>query len=71
MSQQAIQELFSNPPLPQRGENPFAGRDWKTVKLSEIVDPEEVRFVEETTGIEEATKVSTALLKQSNTGTVS
>ena len=58
MSQQALQELFSNPPLPHRSENPFAGRDWKGIQVGEVVDPEEVRWVQENTGVEEATNVS-------------
>ena len=59
MSQQAIHELLSNPPVPHKNENnPFAGRDWKTINVSEIVDPEEVRWVEEATSVEQATNVS-------------
>ena len=58
MSQQAIQELLSHPPVPQKTDNRFAGRDWKHVRVGEVIDPEEVRFVEETTSVEEATNVS-------------
>ncbi|KAL9048131.1 MAG: hypothetical protein Q9162_007849 [Coniocarpon cinnabarinum] len=57
MSQPALQELFSNPPIPHKSENnPFAGRDWRTITAEEIVDAEEVRWVEETTSVEEATR---------------
>lgn len=59
VSHQALHEMLSNPPIPHNSENdPFAGRDWKSIAVGEIVDPEEVRWVQETTSVEEATSVS-------------
>lgn len=58
MSQQAIQELLSHPPVPHKTNHHFSGRDWKSIRVGEVVDPEEVRFVEEATSVEEATNVS-------------
>lgn len=58
LTQQALQDLLNNPPT-KGGDAKFQGRDWKTVRLGEIVDPELVRFVENDTSVEEATNVST------------
>lgn len=56
LTQQALQELFNNPPT-KGGDSKFQGRDWKTVRLREIVDPELVRFVEYDTSVEDATSI--------------
>ncbi|KAF2272433.1 uncharacterized protein EI97DRAFT_209807 [Westerdykella ornata] len=56
LSQQALQELLNNPPT--KGRNPaFVGRDWKTIRIGEIVDPGLVRFAEYDTNVEEATEL--------------
>ncbi|KAF2751856.1 hypothetical protein M011DRAFT_473160 [Sporormia fimetaria CBS 119925] len=56
MSQQALQELLSNPPT--KGQNSqFQGRDWKTVQVGEVVDSALVRFAEYDTSVEEATEL--------------
>lgn len=57
LSQQALQDLLNNPPT-KGGDPKFHGRDWKTIQIGEIVDPDQVRFVEYTTSVEEATEVS-------------
>jgi len=56
LSQQAFQDLINNPPT-KAGDPKFHGRDWKTVRLGEIVDPDLVRFVEYDTSVEDATSV--------------
>ena len=56
LSQQAFQDLINNPPT-KAGDPRFQGRDWKTVRLGEIVDPSLVRFVEYDTTVEDATSV--------------
>merc|ERR1712137_127510 len=56
LTQQALQELLNNPPT-KGGDPRFHGRDWKTVRLREIVDPELVRFVEYDTSVEDATSI--------------
>lgn len=59
LSQQALQDLLNNPPVGKNNQNSaFAGRDWRSVKVGEIIDPELVRFVEIDTSVEEATNVS-------------
>lgn len=59
-SQQALQDLLNNPPT-KGGDPKFQGRDWRSVKVGEIVDEGQVRFVEYDTSVEEATNVSTAM----------
>src|ERR1700760_157157 len=58
MSQQAIQDLLNDPPSAKSGDPAFAGRDWRSVMVEEIVDEAQVRFVEMMTSIEKATDVS-------------
>lgn len=57
LSHAALQDLLNYPPLSHRGQNAFAGRDWKKVRVGEIVDSAEVRFAELDTSVEDATKV--------------
>jgi hypothetical protein len=56
LTQQALQDLLNNPPT-KGGDPKFQGRDWKTIRLGEIVDPELVRFAEYSTSVEDATSV--------------
>ena len=48
--------MLNNPPT-KGGDPKFQGRDWKTIRLGEIVDPELVRFAEYSTSVEDATSV--------------
>ena len=57
LSQQAFHDLINNPPT-KAGDPKFHGRDWKTIRLGEIVDTSQVRFVEYDTSVEDATSVS-------------
>jgi hypothetical protein len=57
LSQQALQDLLNNPPTAKTGTDEFAGRDWRSIKVGEVVDLELVRFVEMDTSVEEATNV--------------
>ncbi|KAF2685683.1 hypothetical protein K458DRAFT_364627 [Lentithecium fluviatile CBS 122367] len=56
LSQQALQDLLNNPPT-KGGDPKFQGRDWRTVKVGEIVEEGQVRFVEYDTSVEEATNL--------------
>lgn len=58
LNQQALQELLNNPPVARNGTPEFAGRDWRSVQIGEITSPDDVRFVEMDTSVEEATNVS-------------
>lgn len=57
MSQADIQAFLNNPPTAGSPDPRFAGRDWQHIKVGELVDPEDLRFVELDTGIEDATNL--------------
>jgi hypothetical protein len=57
LSQHALQDLLNNPPS-KAGDPKFQGRDWKSIRLGEVVEPDLVRFVEYDTSVEDATSVS-------------
>jgi hypothetical protein len=60
LSQQAIQGLLDNPPVTKAGDPKFDGRDgrdWRVVEIGEIVEPNQIRFVETTTSVEDATNL--------------
>ncbi|KAF1950241.1 hypothetical protein CC80DRAFT_554470 [Byssothecium circinans] len=58
LSQQALQDLLNNPPTKQ-ADSKFAGKDWKTIKVGEIVgaNRDDVTFVQYDTTVEEATNI--------------
>ncbi|KIX06808.1 uncharacterized protein Z518_04784 [Rhinocladiella mackenziei CBS 650.93] len=56
ISQLAVQELIDNPPM-KNPDPKFAGRDWTTVKVKELVNPDDLRFVDIDTGVEAATNL--------------
>ena len=53
----AMQDLLNNPPKSGSADPAFAGRDWHTITVGELVDENDVHFVDVDTGIEEATHV--------------
>ena len=57
LSQSAVQDLLNNPPRVEKGSDEFKGRDWKGIRVGEIVDLEQVRFAEMTTSVEQATNM--------------
>ncbi|KAL4881427.1 hypothetical protein BJY04DRAFT_188882 [Aspergillus karnatakaensis] len=57
LTQAAIQSLIDNPPAPQNANPAFAGRDWRDISIGELVSPDDLKFVEVDTGIEEATNI--------------
>ncbi|KAK8186482.1 hypothetical protein BC567DRAFT_270301 [Phyllosticta citribraziliensis] len=58
LSQQALQELLNNPPIGKHAQNSaFAGRDWRSIRVGEVIDPDLVRFVDIDASVEEATNV--------------
>lgn len=56
MSSSAVQDLIDNPPARQPDPR-FAGREWTTIKVNELVNADDLRFVDIDTGVEAATKV--------------
>jgi hypothetical protein len=60
LSHIAVQDLIDNPPM--RNPDPrFAGRNWQEVKVKELVNPDDLRFVDIDTGVEAATNVGPSL----------
>ncbi|RAK82388.1 CBS domain protein [Aspergillus fijiensis CBS 313.89] len=57
LTQSAIQSLIDNPPAPSNVNSAFAGRDWREIQIGELVSPNDLKFVEVDTGIEEATNI--------------
>lgn len=57
MTQAAIQDLIDNPPVQNPADPAFSGRDWRQISIGELVSPDDLKFVEVDTGIEEATNV--------------
>jgi hypothetical protein len=56
LTQQAFQDLLNNPPT-KGGDSAFHGRDWKTIRIGEIVEQGQVQFAEYDTSVEDATEV--------------
>lgn len=59
-TQAAVQELLNHPPATKPGNPKFVGRDWRQIRVGELVSKDDVRFVESSIGVEEATKVRTS-----------
>ena len=57
MTQSQIQDLINNPPTAGTPDPKFAGKDWQHIAVGELVDQEDLRFVELDTGVEDATNV--------------
>lgn len=57
LTQAAIQSLIDNPPVRNAPDPAFAGRDWRHISIGELVSPNDLKFVELDTGIEEATNI--------------
>lgn len=58
-TQAAVQELLQHPPASKPGDPRFAGRDWRSIHVGELVKPSDVRWVELESSIQEATNVCT------------
>ncbi|RDW77303.1 hypothetical protein BP6252_05356 [Coleophoma cylindrospora] len=56
-TQAAVQELLNHPPAPKIGDPRFAGRDWQQIRVGELVQKSDVRFIGVEDGIEKATKL--------------
>lgn len=57
MSEVQIRDLLNNPPTAGSADPNFAGRDWQHIAVGELVRPEDLRWVEVDTGVEDATNV--------------
>ncbi|PGH13999.1 hypothetical protein AJ79_03268 [Helicocarpus griseus UAMH5409] len=56
LTQFAVQSLIDNPPA-GNADPAFSGRDWTQISIGELVSPNDLRFVEADTSIEEATNL--------------
>jgi hypothetical protein len=56
-TQAAVQELLNHPPAMKAGDPRFVGRDWRQIRVGELVEKTEVRWAELDVGVEYATKV--------------
>jgi hypothetical protein len=63
-TQAAVQELLNHPPITKPGNPKFVGRDWRQIRVGELVSKDDVRFVESSAGVEEATKVQIDIVPQ-------
>jgi hypothetical protein len=57
LTQAAIQGLIDHPPVRNPADPAFTGRDWRQISIGELISPNNLKFVEVDTGIEEATNV--------------
>ena len=58
-----MQSLIDNPPAPSAPNPAFVGCDWREISIGELVKPDDLKFVELDTGIEEATQVYYTILR--------
>lgn len=52
-----MQALLNDPPTAGAADAAFAGRDWREITVRELVNSEDLRWVEVDTGVETATSV--------------
>jgi hypothetical protein len=57
-TQAGVQELLTHPPAPTTSDPRFTGRDWRQIKVGELIEKGEVEWAELDVGVEEATKVN-------------
>ena len=62
MSEAQIRDLMNNPPTAGAADPRFAGRDWQHIAVGELVRPEDLRWVEVDSGVEDATNVGQHLV---------
>ena len=56
-TQQALQELMNHPPSNRHPNPRYAGRDWRDIALGELAVPEDVRWADMDTSVQDATMV--------------
>ncbi|KAF7915698.1 uncharacterized protein EAE98_011041 [Botrytis deweyae] len=55
-TQAAVQELLNHPPAQKGGDPKFAGRDWRQIRVGELVQESDIHWCELETDVEHATK---------------
>ncbi|KAK4161662.1 hypothetical protein QBC43DRAFT_323385 [Cladorrhinum sp. PSN259] len=66
-TQQAIQDLMNHPPSNRHPHPQYAGRNWQEIGVGELASPEDIRWAELDTSVEDATRL---LLQSSPTNVV-
>ena len=57
ISQLYVQDLLNNPPLSAKADPKFAGREWRDITVGELVNPDDVMWMEMDGNVEDAAKV--------------
>ena len=57
LSHAQVQDLLNNPPKAEQADPKFVGKKWQDVTVGELMNSEDLAFVELDTGVEEATNV--------------
>lgn len=58
----AVQDLIDNPPYRTAPDSKFANRDWRTIRVGELTNPEDLKFIDIDADVEEATNVGISAL---------
>ena len=53
----AVQDLIDNPPHRGPTDARFVNRDWRTIRLGELTNPDDLRFIDIDASVEDATNV--------------
>lgn len=56
-TQAAVQELLNHPPVSKTHDPRFAGKDWRQIRVGELVSEKDIIWAELDTAVEQATKV--------------
>jgi hypothetical protein len=61
-TQVAVQELLNHPPPTKPSDPRFVGRDWRQIRVGELVEKTDIRWAELDVGVEQATKARILLI---------
>ena len=57
-----MQELLNHPPPTKPSDPRFVGRDWRQIRVGELVEKTDIRWAELDVGVEQATKARVLLI---------
>lgn len=69
-TQAALQDLINHPPNHNTSDPRFAGRDWRRIRVGELVQKPEVRWAELDMDVQQATSVCAPLVPPSGPSTL-
>jgi hypothetical protein len=61
-TQAAVQELLNHPSPTKPSDPRFVGRDWRQIRVGELVEKTDIRWAELDVGVEQATKAGVLLI---------